>query len=79
MMLGRFKLLAFLVIASRSVMAIPTIPEIPEFPDIKVGSGGYVKEEKLLTVVDRIRRLNSTIEIEYLGDYYFRIRKKLCY
>lgn len=49
---------------------------LPKFPDIKVGSGGYVKEEILLAVVDRVKRLNSTLEIEYLGDYYFRIRRK---
>ena len=49
---------------------------LPEFPDIKVGSGGYVNEKKLLAVVDRLKRLNSTFEVEYLGDYYFRIRKK---
>ena len=49
---------------------------LPEFPDIKVGAGGYVKEKQLLSVVDRLKRLNKTFEIEYLGNYYFRVRKK---
>lgn len=49
---------------------------LSEFPDIKVGAGGYVKEKKLLAAVNRLKRLNRSFEIKYLGNYYFRVRKK---
>jgi len=52
------------------------ISNLTKMKKIRIGAGGYIKEDKLLAVVGRIKRLNNSFEIQYLGNYYFRLQRE---